>query len=102
MKPFSKVFCFFFFQTEKIFEVLKGHLKRAPSLKGAALVKLSQLKVQANIWPTLGNLSEISERFLDLVEIKSDDWFKNILNIYKTLKSVPSSIDTVNQGVQMA
>lgn len=65
-------------------------------------MKLSQLKVQANIWPTLGNLSEISESFLDLVEIKSDDWFKNILNIYKTLKSVPSSIDTVNQGVQMA
>lgn len=48
-------------KTEKIFEVLKAHLKRAPSLKGAALVKLSQLKVQVDIWPKLYNLTEISD-----------------------------------------
>lgn len=119
-------FCRFFLQTEKIFEVLKAHLKRAPSLKGAALVKLSQLKVQVNIWPKLFNLTEISDvleqvciiimervsiilkefhfifYFPSQVDIKSDNWFKNILNIYKTLKLVPSNIEVMTQGVQIA
>lgn len=48
-------------QTERIFGVLKAHLKRAPSLKGAALVKLSQLRVQSEIWPKLYNLTEITD-----------------------------------------
>ncbi|XP_031625122.1 kell blood group glycoprotein homolog isoform X2 [Contarinia nasturtii] len=69
-------------RAEHIFEVLKSHLKRAPSLKGAALVKLSQLKVQASNWQVLRNLSEISE-ILNRIEITSDNWMQNILNIYK-------------------
>lgn len=80
----------FHLQTEHIFEVLKSHLKRAPSLKGAALVKLSQLKIQANNWPVLRNLSEISE-ILNRVEITSDNWMQNILNIYKLYN--PQRID---------
>lgn len=43
-----------------IFEVLKAYLKRAPSLKGAALVKLSQLKIQVHPWPALSNQSKIA------------------------------------------
>lgn len=87
-------------QTEDIFEVLKAHLKRAPSLKGAALVKLSQLKVQAYNWPTLRNLTEITD-ILDKVEISSDNWFQNVLNIYKILvhKSMPTNLEiTANIG----
>lgn len=56
------------FQTEAIFETLKSHLKRAPSLKGAALVKLSQLKIQAYTWPVLLNLTQIGN-MLDKVSI---------------------------------
>lgn len=83
---------FFKFQTESLFEILKAHLKRAPSLKGAALVKLSQLKVQAYNWPVLRNVTEIAAR-LDHVEITSDDWFRNVLNIYKAHKSLPKYVD---------
>lgn len=43
-----------------IFEVLKAYLKRAPSLKGAALVKLSQLKIQVHPWPSFSNQSKIA------------------------------------------
>lgn len=83
---------FGFLQTETVFDVLKAHLKRAPSLKGAALVKLSQLKIQAQIWPTLRDTNQIGE-MLDKVEIKSNDWFTNILNIYKMEKMVPRNLD---------
>lgn len=92
----------FSLQTEHIFEVLKSHLKRAPSLKGAALVKLSQLKAQVNNWPVLRNLSGISE-ILNRVEITSDSWMQNILNIYKTYTLKQTDVDTaisnVNQNV---
>lgn len=73
-------------------------MKRAPSLKGAALVKLSQLKVQAYNWPVLRNVSEIATR-LDQVDITSDDWFRNVLNIYKAHKVLPKNLDlSVNNG----
>lgn len=96
-------FAYFFpFQTEHIFEVLKSHLKRAPSLKGAALVKLSQLKVQASNWHVLRNLSQISE-ILNRVEITSDNWMQNILNIYKLYRldgiDVDSAVTNVMQNV---
>lgn len=61
---------------------MKSHLKRAPSLKGAALVKLSQLKVHASSWPVLRDLQQIEE-VLDQIEITSENYMLNILNIYK-------------------
>lgn len=61
--------------------MLKSHLKRAPSLKGAALVKLSQLKIHANNWPVLQDMNKIEE-ILGQVII-TDNWMINILNIYK-------------------
>lgn len=77
-------------------------MKRAPSLKGAALVKLSQLKVQAYNWPVLRNMTEIAAR-LDQVEITSDDWFQNVLNIYKAHKTLPPNQDlSLNNGGQTA
>lgn len=75
-----------------MFEVLKAHLKRAPSLKGAALVKISQLKVQAHNWPLLSNLTEIIN-YLDNIDIVSDNWFTNILTIYKSHKALPKHLD---------
>lgn len=80
-------------QTEVIFEVLKAWLKRAPSLKGAALVKLSQLRVQIAQWPTLGNATAIRQ-MLDAVRISSDNWFDNVLEIFRTRQSdvVPFSV----------
>lgn len=48
---------------------MKQHLKRAPSLRGAALVRLSQLKVQAKVWPTLFNRTEIGS-ILDRVSFE--------------------------------
>lgn len=82
--------------------MLKSHLKRAPSLKGAALVKLSQLKAQAYNWPVLRNLSKISD-ILNKVDITSDNWMQNILNIYKTYSlketDVDLAIDNTNQNV---
>lgn len=93
---------FFSPQTEHIFEVLKSHLKRAPSLKGGALVKLSQLKVQASNWPVFRNLSQISE-ILDRVEITPDNWMQNILNIHKLYRldgiDVDSAVSNVMQNV---
>lgn len=71
-------------------------------MKGAALVKLSQLKAQANNWPVLRNLSRISD-ILNKVDITSDNWMQNILNIYKTYSlketDVDLAIDNVNQNV---
>ncbi|XP_055618405.1 neprilysin-3 [Toxorhynchites rutilus septentrionalis] len=69
-------------RTEEMFENMKQHLKRAPSLRGAALVRLSQLKVQAKVWPTLFNRTEIAS-ILDKIEITSDNWFENVLKIYQ-------------------
>uniref|UniRef100_A0A182XWP8 Peptidase M13 N-terminal domain-containing protein n=1 Tax=Anopheles stephensi TaxID=30069 RepID=A0A182XWP8_ANOST len=68
--------------TEEMFENMKQHLKRAPSLRGAALVRLSQLKVQAKVWPTLFNRTKIAS-VLDEIEISSDNWFENVLKIYE-------------------
>ncbi|XP_039443562.1 uncharacterized protein LOC120423723 [Culex pipiens pallens] len=72
-------------RTEEMFEFMKQHLKRAPSLRGAALVRLSQLKVQAKVWPTLFNRTEIAT-ILDRIEISSDNWFENVLKIYQLNK----------------
>ncbi|XP_055678290.1 endothelin-converting enzyme 2 isoform X2 [Lutzomyia longipalpis] len=69
-------------RVEILFETLKAHLKRAPSLRGAALVKLSSLKIQANPWPLWYNQTKIGE-MLDMVDITSDNWFENILKLYK-------------------
>lgn len=41
------------FQSSVVFDLLKAHLKRAPSLRGAALVRLASLKYQAEPWPPL-------------------------------------------------
>lgn len=71
---------------------MKSHLKRAPSLKGAALVKLSQLKVQANNWPQFRSLEEITG-ILNQVDISSDNWMGNILNIYKMYNDEQKNID---------
>jgi hypothetical protein len=51
------------FQSSVVFDLLKAHLKRAPSLRGAALVRLASLKYQAEPWPPLyGNKSEALAR----------------------------------------
>ncbi|XP_055588122.1 endothelin-converting enzyme 1 [Uranotaenia lowii] len=76
-------------RTEEMFENMKQHLKRAPSLRGAALVRLSQLKVQAKVWPTVFNRTKIAT-ILDEIEISSDNWFENVLKIYQ-LKNNRSS-----------
>ncbi|XP_075147208.1 neprilysin-like 16 isoform X3 [Haematobia irritans] len=65
-----------------MFKSLKAHLKRAPSLKGAALVKLSALKIQAEPWRGFSMFTAINKS-LELIDISSDNWFENVLNIYK-------------------
>lgn len=77
------------FQTRIIFETLKAHLKRAPSLRGAALVKLSSLKIQVDPAPLWYNMTEVGN-LLAGVEISTDDWFRNILTIYKLQQMHPS------------
>ncbi|XP_055371753.1 endothelin-converting enzyme homolog [Condylostylus longicornis] len=84
------------YRAEIIFDALKAHLKRAPSLKGAALVKLSQLKIQTNIWKGFTNMSEIIDQ-LDSLEISSDNWFENILNIYQRIKEIPENPEITTQ-----
>lgn len=74
-------------RTGVVFEALKAYLKRAPSLKGAALVKLSQLKLQSKLWPGFHNLTAMITK-LESYEISSDDWFDNIIKIYKKGKSI--------------
>ncbi|XP_058464898.1 uncharacterized protein LOC131438712 [Malaya genurostris] len=83
-------------RTEEMFENMKQHLKRAPSLRGAALVRLSQLKVQAKVWPTLFSRPEIAS-ILDQIEISSDNWFENVLKIYQ-LNNNRSSARNVSTG----
>ncbi|KNC34384.1 hypothetical protein FF38_10862 [Lucilia cuprina] len=79
-------------QTEVIFKSLKAHLKRAPSLKGAALVKLSALKIQSEPWNGFSNITAMI-KVLESMEITSDNWFENILKIYQRNKAVPDIID---------
>jgi hypothetical protein len=50
------------FQSSVVFDLLKAHLKRAPSLRGAALVRLASLKFQAEPWPLLANKTEALAR----------------------------------------
>lgn len=69
-------------RAEDIFESIKAHLKRAPSLRGNALVRLSALKLQGEIWPNLYNHTYI-QQWLDSIEITSDDWIQNVMRIYK-------------------
>ncbi|KAL5282560.1 hypothetical protein ACFFRR_005581 [Megaselia abdita] len=74
-------------RTGIVFDALKAHLKRAPSLKGAALVKLSQLKIQSKLWPGFYNLTAMIKQ-LESYEISSDDWFNNVIKIYKRTKNI--------------
>lgn len=46
-------------RVEHMFEALKAHIKRAPTLRGRALVQLSALKIIAQPWPELYNRSYI-------------------------------------------
>lgn len=75
-EPFLFVFSM---QADIIFEVLKAYLKRAPSLKGAALVKLSQLKIQVNPWHVLTNLTRIAS-MLDGVSCLLNFKLKFVIN----------------------
>ncbi|XP_034484934.1 endothelin-converting enzyme homolog isoform X1 [Drosophila innubila] len=75
-----------------IFKSLKAHLKRAPSLKGAALVKLSALKIQSQTWEGFTNLT-ILKQSQESLQISPDSWLENILEIYKRNKLVPNSIN---------
>ena len=53
-----------------MFDLLKAHLKRAPSLRGAALVRLASLKFQAEPWPPLFfNKTEALARLDEVREI---------------------------------
>lgn len=47
-------------RVEVMFEALKAHIKRAPTLRGRALVQLSALKITAQPWPELFNKSFVS------------------------------------------
>lgn len=78
-------------RTDIVFRSLKAHLKRAPSLKGAALVKLSALKIQINPWEGFTNFTFIIKQ-LESIEITSDNWFENVLKIYKRNKIIPDSV----------
>ncbi|XP_032593441.1 endothelin-converting enzyme homolog [Drosophila grimshawi] len=75
-----------------IFKSLKAHLKRAPSLKGAALVKLSALKIQSQTWEGFSNVTQITNA-MEPLHISPDSWLENILQIYKRNKLVPNSIN---------
>lgn len=52
----------YLFQSSVVFDLLKAHLKRAPSLRGAALVRLASLKFQAEPWPLFANRTEALAR----------------------------------------
>lgn len=58
-------------------------------MRGAALVKLSSLKIQVNPSPTWYNLTEIAKLWSG-VEISTDDWLKNVLTLYKMQQVYPS------------
>ncbi|XP_050338187.1 uncharacterized protein LOC126764541 isoform X5 [Bactrocera neohumeralis] len=78
-------------RTNLIFKSLKAYLKRAPSLKGAALVKLSSLRIQSQPWNGFTNIT-YAAKDLDSMDISSDDWFENILKIFGRNKIDPTSI----------
>ncbi|XP_054082062.1 neprilysin-3 isoform X1 [Zeugodacus cucurbitae] len=78
-------------RTELIFKSLKAYLKRAPSLKGAALVKLSSLRIQSHPWNGFTNIT-LAAMELESMDISSDDWFENILKIFGRNKIDPTSI----------
>ncbi|XP_055716505.1 endothelin-converting enzyme 1 [Phlebotomus papatasi] len=89
-------------RVEMLFETLKAHLKRAPSLRGAALVKLSSLKIQANPWPMWYNHTRMAQ-MLEKVEVSSDNWFENILKLYKLqLQQLPNFNMTMDSHVAWA
>nr|XP_029716259.1 endothelin-converting enzyme homolog [Aedes albopictus] len=88
-------------RAEEMFENMKQHLKRAPSLRGAALVRLSQLKVQAKVWPTLFNRTEIAS-ILDQIEISSDNWFENVLKIYQLNNNRSSARNVSAESIHTA
>uniref|UniRef100_W8BH66 Endothelin-converting enzyme 2 n=1 Tax=Ceratitis capitata TaxID=7213 RepID=W8BH66_CERCA len=77
-------------RTDLIFKSLKAHLKRAPSLKGAALVKLSSLRIQSQPWEGFTNITTATKE-LESMDISSDNWFQNILKIFKRNKLDPNS-----------
>ena len=97
---------------------MKAHLKRAPSLRGTALVRLSSLKVQAKIWPTLFNKTKLAAvldkvinnrlyvRLINLIyvliiyfqiEISSDNWFDNVIKIYQLNNEINQSFQHISQ-----
>ncbi|XP_032305434.1 uncharacterized protein LOC6499889 isoform X2 [Drosophila ananassae] len=78
-------------RAEIIFKSLKAHLKRAPSLKGAALVKLSALKIQSQTWDGFSNTTDLLNS-LQILDITAECWFQNILEIYKKNKVEPTDI----------
>ncbi|KAH8417114.1 hypothetical protein KR222_003668 [Zaprionus bogoriensis] len=79
-------------RADTIFKSLKAHLKRAPSLKGAALVKLSALKIQSHTWDGFSNITQMTKA-LESLRIRNDSWLENILEIYKRNKLVPNVIN---------
>ncbi|KAH8362871.1 hypothetical protein KR084_002210 [Drosophila pseudotakahashii] len=83
-------------RAEIIFKSLKAHLKRAPSLKGAALVKLSALKIQSQTWEGFSNTTDLLKT-LQSLDITAECWFQNILEIYKKNKLEPNDI-SLNGG----
>ncbi|XP_017005217.2 membrane metallo-endopeptidase-like 1 [Drosophila takahashii] len=83
-------------RAEIIFKSLKAHLKRAPSLKGAALVKLSALKIQSQTWEGFSNTTDLLKT-LQTLDITAECWFQNILEIYKMSKLEPKDI-SLNGG----
>lgn len=101
-------------RVEVMFEALKAHIKRAPTLRGRALVQLSALKITAQPWPELYNQTYVSDllgqvssthppTYLKPVradlnisflvslqfEFSSDNWFENVLKIYQVRNEVP-------------
>lgn len=95
------------FQTEAIFEILKAWLKRAPSLKGAALVKLSQLRVQISQWPFYTNSTAIAS-VLNELTISSDNWYENVLEVYKYRLEIANenskniyNMNTINSNIEV-
>ncbi|XP_030382486.1 endothelin-converting enzyme homolog [Scaptodrosophila lebanonensis] len=75
-------------RAEAVFKSLKAHLKRSPSLKGAALVKLSALKIQSKTWEGFKNITKLIKS-METLNIQSDSWFENVLRIYKKTKLIP-------------
>ncbi|XP_054746895.1 endothelin-converting enzyme homolog isoform X2 [Anastrepha obliqua] len=78
-------------RTDLIFKSLKAYLKRAPSLKGAALVKLSSLRIQSEPWKGFTNITAAAKQ-LESMDITSDNWFENMLKIFGRNKLDPSSV----------